>query len=74
MDKVKPCPFCGNKKPFVGKEEDIIPDMPYALNFWAVCCDYNDGGCGSVGGYRPTAEQAIELWNTRMEEENAKTV
>lgn len=36
--------------------------------YHAIVCKWNSGGCGASSGYYPTAEEAIEAWNRRIEE------
>ena len=57
MSKLKPCPFCGKEV----QTWDIGKDF-------AICCNYCEGGGGAKSGYRPTAKEAIEAWNTRKSE------
>lgn len=60
--KLLPCPHCGNDDAFI---------INYCENslFAQVICDASTKGgkkgCGSASGYRPSAEQAIQLWNKR---------
>lgn len=59
--ELKPCPFCN------GIKLDIIDGECEGFGGIgkAVVCNYNQGGCGATGGFRPTEEEAIEVWNRR---------
>ena len=62
--KLKPCPFCGNTKLTVGSSAVIREDNDY--DNYAVCCDYNKGGCGACSGYQLSRYEAVKLWNERV--------
>ena len=71
--ELKPCPFCGGTKIFVGSVAEIEltneDDLNYNLynsQFQAVC-DYNAGGCGASSGCRESKNAAIEYWNRRAD-------
>ena len=73
MEELKPCPFCGGTKLFVGTIAEIEltdedhPDYSTNSEFYSVVCDYTDGGCGaSVGGASRSASEAITAWNRRV--------
>lgn len=61
MDKLKPCPFCGNKKPVMmtRRGQEGWRDYFYVL------CDYKDGGCGASGQWNHYADSAADAWNQR---------
>ena len=70
-EKIIPCPFCGKTDPvgvFLHSQivclDDLYDDL-YDEDYFAVCCDAQKGGCGAVGGYCETKEEAIEKWNRR---------
>lgn len=72
LNEIKPCPFCGGTKLFVGTIAEIeLQDKDhedYEINkqYYSVVCAYNAGGCGaSVGGLNRSADEAIEAWNRR---------
>lgn len=64
------CPFCGKTEIVVLDANEIdeydqdserwVPDPCYAA-----ICDFNEGGCGATGGYRPTDLEAAAAWNQR---------
>ena len=68
-----PCPFCGKQHTLqlISGQELMGEDQ----EFWqhsesfGVVCDASQpegkGGCGAMGGFKPTEEEAIEAWNTR---------
>ena len=71
--ELKACPFCG-------KDVAVFRDCQQlevctqkgrcsirTPNF-AVCCNFNEGGCGACGGFRGTAAKAAEAWNGRHAE------
>ena len=63
MAELKPCPFCGGTRLFVGTFAEC------KMQRYAVCCDYLEGGCGaSIGGNCRTEREAIEAWNRRVTE------
>ena len=64
--ELKPCPFCGNTKLFVGDSDAIKNDDDH-INF-TVCCDFEQGGCGATCGYELTKAKAITKWNTRCKQ------
>lgn len=51
-----PCPFCGGLE--VEIIEELLPDRSYGL---AVYCE-----CGAQGAVAEEENQAIALWNTRI--------
>ena len=70
--QLKPCPFCGGTKLFVGTlaeiemQDEDHEDYAFNKQYYAVVCDYNEGGCGaSTGGANRSADEAIEAWNRR---------
>lgn len=66
---LKRCPFCGNEQSlFVGGANEISDDER-EIGF-AVCCDFNNGGCGATGGYRSTEKEAVMSWNKRTVRES----
>ena len=62
--ELKPCPFCGNTNLFVGTSAQLHGDDDE--DDYAVCCDFEQGGCGATGGYQLSKIKAIELWNKRV--------
>lgn len=62
-----PCPFCGNKlaRTFETNDEYLEEELPMHLLQYRVICDACDGGCGGSSGFRKTAPEARNLWNTR---------
>lgn len=74
MAELKPCPFCGGTKLFVGTIADCEmqdsdhPDYKYNSQAYIVCCSCFNGGCGaSTGGGNKTEAAAIEAWNRRAD-------
>ena len=66
-DKVKACPFCGEKKPrivtYKADNKHLFSDK------YAVQCQYTgeDKGCGAEGQMNKILDFAIEAWNRRSE-------
>ena len=60
---IKPCPFCGKSDcvKFNWEDDGAYPQVQ-------VICDATKDGCGSSSGFRDNEEEALELWNTRLEE------
>ena len=60
---IKPCPFCGksNCVEFNWEDDEAYPQVQ-------VICDATKDGCGSSSGFRDNEEEALEVWNTRVEE------
>ena len=56
MEKLKPCPFCGN---------DFISVVSFGNRdgYYVVCRD-----CCATSGWRETKEQARAAWNRRIQE------
>ena len=52
MEKLKPCPFCGNEK----LEVRSTPFAGFTVRCW------NDT-CLASGPYKGTAEEAVDAWN-----------
>lgn len=77
MDKIelKPCPFCGGTKIFVGSVAEIRHTDKYSQGYdlynslFQAVCDYNAGGCGASSGCCESKDAAIENWNQRAENE-----
>jgi len=73
LQKALPCPFCGKQHTLqvISGQELMGEDQ----EFWqhsesfGVVCDASTpdgkGGCGAMGGFKPTEDEAIEAWNTR---------
>ena len=64
MEKIKPCPFCGNvnsPRLMTRHGKDGWRNQYYIL------CDYDDGGCGASSGWCHSQEEAIACWNCREE-------
>lgn len=70
-EKLKPCPFCGDKVEFRSRSEAIIKKQERGKRIWIQCWSK---GCGIEFGdtaFRiiENAEEAIEFWNTRNDRE-----
>nr|DAP58851.1 MAG TPA: restriction alleviation protein [Caudoviricetes sp.] len=71
--KLKPCPFCGGIKIFVGSVAEIEymdeTNENYVLDsgVFQVVCDYNSGGCGASSGCCLSKDVAIAAWNRRAD-------
>ena len=61
MDNLKPCPFCGHRKPVLITRGRLDGWRDY----FYVLCDYNDGGCGASGQWCHYPDEAVEAWNKR---------
>lgn len=59
---IKPCPFCGKSDcvEFNWKDNRVNPQV-------RVICNATKGGCGSSSGFRHNEEEALELWNKRVD-------
>ena len=55
---IKPCPFCG--------KSDTVEIECDSEHIYVFCNTYNDG-CGASSGYCNTEEEALELWNKRVD-------
>jgi len=56
MEKLKPCPWCGQKKGYK------ITQYAYGKgNDWAIKCDK----CGATGPYADSVKGAQRKWNKR---------
>ena len=71
--KLKPCPFCGGTKIFVGSVAEIELTDECDENYdsynsqFQVVCDFNVGGCGASSGSYRRKTTAIEAWNRRAD-------
>lgn len=72
MGELKPCPFCGAKVAAADSVAGILltdsddPNFEWNDSHYAVVCDFNRGGCGSMTGCgHETIEDAAEAWNRR---------
>lgn len=60
--KLKPCPFCGG--------EAVLKRVPFtAVTPYYVRCDNRECAVMAATCNRETAEEAIELWNRRANDE-----
>lgn len=55
MDKLKPCPFCGN-------EDITITEID---GLYQAVCSVMLKGCGAATGYQYSIDKAIKEWNRR---------
>jgi hypothetical protein len=63
--KLKPCPLCGETKyTILTTTREMHKEDRYGEGY-AVCCNFIKGGCGMHSGYRDTANEVYDLWNTR---------
>lgn len=73
LQEARPCPFCGKQHTLqVISGQELMDENQ---EFWqhsesfGVVCDASTpdgkGGCGAMGGFKPTEEEAIEAWNRR---------
>ena len=64
MEKLKPCPFCGETVSVHLSRERDEPKMAWQ---YQVVCDFNFYGCGASGCFSEDPSKAIEAWNRRVE-------
>lgn len=57
-NRLKPCPFCGNKNPFMSTS--LYGDIKE--RHYHVTC----GRCTCIGGHDISEQKAIDLWNFRI--------
>lgn len=75
MAKLIPCPFCGKSVAdcMTAADAEMIDEDNELYDLWThyfvVVCRFDYGGCGSSTGGHPTAEEAIQAWNRRNEDE-----
>ena len=75
MTDLLKCPFCGGEAAemldefdeYREKFGDEFNEIGLGASYKAVCCSVNKGGCGAVGGWKPTEAEAIAAWNARAE-------
>ena len=75
MTDLRTCPFCGGEAAEILDEfdeyrekfGDEFNEIGLGASYKAVCCSVNKGGCGAVGGWKPTEAEAIAAWNARAE-------
>lgn len=70
MKKLKPCPFCGNKKAVeiidsADTEEVDFFCVEKVESDYHIICNVSKGGCGASSGYADTKDEAIKAWNRR---------
>ena len=68
MAELKPCPFCGRTRLFVGTSSEITGND--CTDSYQVVCDAEYGGCGATCGAEKSEEAAILAWNRRAEDGN----
>ena len=74
--KIKRCPFCGKEVAYCGTVagiklmDDDNPDYEWAKDRYAVVCNYNAGGCGTMTRGYMTEEAAVMAWNRRYGDGN----
>lgn len=69
--QVRPCPFCNSRVHMLVSSLDALPPRPDGEERFAVVCDGSaqpDPGCGAAGGFMPTLQGAVDVWNERHEE------
>lgn len=68
MKNIKKCPFCGNDVA-IGvscKQINCVECCEDCDTItYAIVCDFENGGCGAMGGFRDTCDDAITAWNSR---------
>lgn len=64
-NKLLPCPFCGKTNALKFVEDFEIIAIPYSAGHLRIVCSSSYGGCGAAGGFRESADEAIEAWNRR---------
>jgi Lar family restriction alleviation protein len=57
MEKLKKCPFCGNKGPMIVVDDETE-------NFFGVCCFKCEANVNAVF---ETMQDAVKAWNRRCE-------
>lgn len=80
--KLKPCPFCNAKAVNITNAHELeeCANFDYdncpcnefessPCGYYTVVCNVNCGGCGASSGYFPTAGEAINAWNRRIDDE-----
>lgn len=73
LQEALPCPFCGKQQTLqvISGQELMGEDQEFwqHSDSFGVVCDASSpdgkGGCGAMGGFKPTEDEAIEAWNTR---------
>lgn len=66
MSELKPCPFCGAKgRTLKHVSPGQLGRFDDDTGQTAIVCDCNDYGCGAMGGFRNSSQEAEESWNTR---------
>lgn len=60
MDELNPCPFCGSKQNRLFIEQD-------EAGWFYVICAPSDNGCAATGPAAITKEDAVNLWNRRID-------
>ena len=66
MNKLLPCPFCGNKNISV-----VVDSAEYSLGLseeasFKVVCSKTSCGCGASSGWCNAEDEAINDWNKRI--------
>ena len=59
------CPFCGSTQLTIGTSYEISGD-PYGHDYYCVCFDSANGGCGACSGVCETETEARRRWNQRV--------
>lgn len=61
-DELKHCPTCGKTDTVIITDDTVVSNY----KMFRVICSCKLGGCGTSTGHRPTAEEVVNLWNTRI--------
>ena len=63
---LEPCPFCGEDVACLTTNIELNELEPHEEpERFTVVCDYQNGGCGAMSGYKETEEKAAKAWTTR---------
>lgn len=65
--EIKPCPFCGSKRIRINSTREDREEEDKLQTYWGLCMD-----CGADGPNAESAEEAVRMWNERMEPEPPK--
>ena len=76
--ELKPCPFCKNENTIlitcceVNCHKENCEDC--GIQTFAICCDFNNGGCGAVGWIQGNKERSNRCLEQEADDERRENL